>query len=597
MAEPWLKRFAREGLARMGIRNPRALLGGAVRRIARTSPIAKVIEGRGSPSHLPDWRAIIATDQALWREALAKIAAGPRILMASSIGGHPQFTVLESALNVSLTLRGACVDTLLCDAAVPACQRAKIAGIAPAALVRGELDRVFCDGCIATGELVFTIPGLERLATSRFLTEAERVRAQEIASTVPADAIGSYELDGVPIGEHAKAGALRYYGIGDLSLEPDGEGVLRRYLEASLLTAFAVRNLLAERTYDTVVTNHGIYTPHGIVNTVARAKGIRTACWNLAYRKQCAIFSHGDTYHHTLLNEPTSEWESFPWSETHEADIVAYLNSRRHGKRDWIWFNRDADEDMVGFARATGIDWSRPVIGMLTNVVWDAQLHYPANAFPTMLDWVHETVRYFAGRPDLQLLIRVHPGELAPPGGNTVSRQPAVEEIRKAFPELPKNIFIIPPESGISTYAAMGRCDSVIIYGTKTGVELTSVGIPVIVAGEAWIRNKGLTLDATSVEQYRQILGTLPLGRRMDEATVARARRYAYHFFFRRMIPLPFLQHRADRWPPFTIEAPEGLREFLPGRHPGLDALCDGILKGSPFVYRAEEFGLHDQAE
>ncbi len=34
-------------------------------------------------------------------------------------------------------------------------------------------------------------------------------------------------------------------------------------------------------------------------------------------------------------------------------------------------------------------------------------------------------------------------------------------------------------------------CDAVLIYGTKTGVELSSRGIPVVVAGEAWVRGKG----------------------------------------------------------------------------------------------------------
>jgi hypothetical protein len=57
----------------------------------------------------------------------------------------------------------------------------------------------------------------------------------------------------------------------------------------------------------------------------------------------------------------------------------------------------------------------------------------------------------------------------------------------------------------------MLECNAVIIYGTKTGVELTSMGRPVIVAGEAWIRNKGLTLDATSRDNYFHILDGLPL--------------------------------------------------------------------------------------
>ena len=61
-----------------------------------------------------------------------------------------------------------------------------------------------------------------------------------------------------------------------------------------------------------------------------------------------------------------------------------------------------------------------------------------------------------------------------------------MEEIRRAYPQLPANVFDIPPESNSSTYAAMYQCDAVIVYGTKTGVELSSMGIPVVVAGEAW---------------------------------------------------------------------------------------------------------------
>ena len=124
-----------------------------------------------------------------------------------------------------------------------------------------------------------------------------------------------------------------------------------------------------------------------------------------------------------------------------------------------------------------------------------------------MLDWLVQTCRYFATRPDLQLLVRVHPAEIS---GFPPSRQPILGELRKHVPVLAPNIHVVPPESGLSTYALMSLCNSAIIYGTKMGVELTSVGLPVIVAGEAWIRNKGLTHDATTPEEYFRILERLP---------------------------------------------------------------------------------------
>ena len=46
---------------------------------------------------------------------------------------------------------------------------------------------------------------------------------------------------------------------------------------------------------------------------------------------------------------------------------------------------------------------------MLTNVLWDAQLHYPANAFENMLEWIFSTINYFIEKSDIQLLLECIP--------------------------------------------------------------------------------------------------------------------------------------------------------------------------------------------
>jgi hypothetical protein len=286
------------------------------------------------------------------------------------------------------------------------------------------------------------------------------------------------------------------------------------------------------------------------------------------------------------MAEPVSAWEHLPWNADRERQTMDYLTSRRRSGRDWVAFQtKNPEENLTNILGSLGVGSDRPVIGMLTNVAWDAQLHYPANAFPDMLTWVTQTIAYFAKRPDLQLVIRVHPAEIS---GGIMSKQPVVAEIARAFPMTPDNVFIIPPESRMSTQAAMEACDAVIIYGTKTGVELTSLGVPVIVAGEAWIRNKGITHDVTSASDYFRVLDSLPFGKRMDQDAITRARKYAYHFFFRRMIPLPYFAPTGMKEPTFLVDVPT-LEDLLPGRSRGLDLVCDGILKGTSFVYPAED--------
>jgi hypothetical protein len=533
----------------------------------------------------PDWRPILRRSAEAWDRAIHDARSGPRVLIATAVGGHLPSTTLESLLAVALTLRGAHVQLLLCDERLPACLRSHVTAVSSdEAFVRDGPQASTCILCYSSGAALYETLGLEVRTLGGLLTEGESDRAHELASSIPVAEIPSCQLDRLAIGEHALAGALRFYARGTL----DGgasDAVLRRYLEAALLTAYSSRRLLAREGFDVACFNHGIYIPHGIIGEVARHTGVRVVNWNPAYRRQTFIFSHGDTYHHTLMNEPTSEWEHLPWSPDREAELMSYLRSRWQGSQDWIKFNANPEESKVAIARALGIDFSKSTIGLLTNVIWDAQLHYRANAFPNMMDWLLRTIAYIARRPDLQLLIRVHPAEVT---GAVPSQQPVVNEIRAHFPTLPVNVFVIPPESPISTYVSMMQCNAVVIYGTKTGVELTSEGIPIIVCGEAWIRNKGLTADASSPEEYYDLLDKLPAEGRLPPETVARARRYAYHFFFRRMIPLTtvapttgFTARRVN----YRVDVRD-LDELRPGRDEGLDVICDGILNASPFVYR-----------
>jgi hypothetical protein len=547
--------------------------------------VVNKVLGQRDP-RINDWGSILKGARS-WSDALAKNATGPKVLMATNVTGIAAASILESVLAVALKLRGAKVDVVVCDKALPACQLAHLGGgTTVETLIKGELHAGPCKICEHVGRGNFEGLGLTIHRLGKLVTEDERKTAGMLARTIPIEEIRSFKVEAAVVGEHAYAGALRFYARGSLDGEPDGELILRRYFEASLLTAYAFIKLIHEGDYDVACFHHGIYVPQGVVGEICRTNGVRVVNWNPSYRTNTFIFSHGDTYHHTLLDEPVGEWEYIPWDAEKEKAIMSYLKSRWHGTEDWIWFHEKPDEDFGKYVNDAGIDLLKPLIGMLTNVVWDAQLHYPANAFPDILAWVRETIRYFERRPDLQLLIRIHPAEIR---GTLPSRQALNEEIMKMFPRLPGNVFVIKPESPVSTYAALEACDSAIIYGTKMGVELTSMGIPVVVAGEAWIRNKGVTMDASSVDEYFALLDKLPIGSRLDKDTVQRARKYAYHFFFRRMIPLPFMvEHKK---PGFTLNI-ESLDEIFPERYPGLDVICDGIMKGTPFVYPAERYGI-----
>ncbi|MBI4699331.1 MAG: capsule biosynthesis protein [Nitrospirae bacterium] len=537
-----------------------------------------------SKNYLPKWSRLLANDEKLWKSKLESSGKRPKILIATAVGFQIHSINIESLLAVALTLRGADVHILLCDSALPACFTSHVTKCRNwnTAIVNG-LSKEYCRYCFPPAHKMYRSLGLPIHFLGNFIKPKEMIKADLLSADVPTAEINNYLLDGVAVGEHAAAGALRFYSRGSFDGEPYAEPVLRQYLKSSIITTFAMRRLLGEFQYDCAVFSHGIYVPHGLIGEVCRKEGVRVVNWNPGYRKKSFIFSHHNTYHKTMMDEPVDKWINIVWDKRLESNLVNYLKSRWTGKEDWIWFSdASAESDPAKIIKILGIDKSKPSVGLLTNVVWDAQLHYPQNVFANMLEWLFETIVYFKKRQDLQLIIRIHPAEIK---GAIPSRQKVLNEIRKAFGQIPGNVFIIPPESRISTYAAMSICDSVIIYGTKMGTELTNMGIPVIVAGEAWIRNKGLTIDVSSKEDYFRLLEKLPLRNPLDKLTIERARKYAFHFFFRRMIPLEFVKPGSKAL--FKIKLSE-LRELMPGSSKGLDVICDGILSGSDFIYPEE---------
>lgn len=534
---------------------------------------------------LPHWQVLRSPGASEWIKASAA-ASKPKVLVASSVGAHMAANTLDSLLAVALTLRGARVQGLLCDRALPACVACEVswwpdhehfAAYGP--------ERTLCGPCFRPANSMWSRLGLEMQLIGRYASAAERDWAWSLSQRVAENEIDKFEYAGVRVGMHARATALRYFAIGNFEHEPDALTVRRRFLAAALFATTALDRLFTQERYDVCVAHHGVYIPQGVLVDLARKHGTRIVTWNIAYRSGSFIFSHDDTYHFTLMQEPTKVWDALPWNPRLQQALDNYMISRAVGSQDWVSYHDGSGQSVSELSSKFGIDFTRPTITAFTNVSWDAQIFYPSQAFPTMLGWLVETVGYFASRPDLQLVIRVHPAEVLNP---LKSRERVVDQLANIFPELPSNVFVIPPTESANSYAMARASNAAIIYGTKMGVELAYMGIPTIVAGESWARNKGLTLDANNRNEYFALLDRLPFEQALDEPTKLRASRFAFHFFFRRMVPLDFLTPRKGSWPPFELKV--GSLDILkPGRSAGLDVICDGILRNAPFIYPAEE--------
>ena len=543
-----------------------------------------MIEGstKNETSAYIDWEDVLSSDKELWEDSKRRAEEGPRVLLPSSIGSHRSVVTLDGLLAVALTLKGAKVEFLLCDGQLPGCEvdiyETNIHDLDK--FSQEGNSKSLCKDCFKKGYDTYLGLGLTVHRYSDFLSEEEIKKSKEMAAELKREEIRSYLCDGIRVGEQSYAGVMRFLIKGSVDETPAMDKVLRRYVEGGIRTKWVLDKVLEKNDYTSISFHHGIYVPQGVIGEVARKANVPVVNWSVAYKSQCFIFSHDNHYHLTKLLEPVSKWENIHWTEERANRIKDYLKSRINGSRDWVKYNENPRENKSEVEKELGVDFSKPCVALLTNVTWDAQIVYPSKAFPDMLEWIYETIEYFSTRKELQLIIRVHPAEIR---GTMLSRENAKNKIRERFEKIPDNVFIIGPESTISTYMLTDICNATLIYGTKTGVEIAAVGSQVIVAGEAWIKNKGISIDVSTREMYLEELDKLPYLEAMDSKKVERALKYAYDYFFRTIIKINSITPFMDK-PGYTVEK-LNLKGIEQGSDPGLDAVCRGILEKADFRY------------
>ncbi len=511
---------------------------------------------------------------------------GARVLMASAASPWDELKlVVESTLAAALRLRGADVGVLVCEQTLPACEITPWGNYDPppprdnGPNLSGFEKTEKCRGCTHQLHRLFAPIPVRRVSLKGHAAP-ERMAAfeRQVRGLHPSEFRG-FTYAGINVGEFAYATMLRITLRGTLEDDPATTLMYRRYLMSILYLIAVLERLFDSEKPERIVVCDGVYAMMGTLSQFAERRGVPAFVWGLPLRKQTLWLTRGDSVYRKLLAEPASVLDEFELTPERERLIDEYLAGKRLGGKDYIAYHAKSVEDERAIRSELSLTDDRPIVALYTNVLWDAQIFYNGTAFAGMLEWLEATIRYYRERPDRVLVIRVHPAESR---GFTPSRQPIAEEIAKAFPTLPENVKVVTPDSKISSYALAELASAALIYGARMGWEVAALGTPLLVAGEAFSRGKGFSFDASTQEEYFALLDrahTLP---RNSDGVRHLAKKYGYHFLYRRMIDMPVLGP--------SLATPELLfkqiGELAPGRVPQLDLICRGILDAeTPFVW------------
>ena len=337
-------------------------------------------------------------------------------------------------------------------------------------------------------------------------------------------------------------------------------------IKRNTFAALAALEWMQTHKPDVVLIPNGLILEMGIIFRVARYLDIPAVTFEFNDQREQIWLAQNTSIMQQDTDYLVEARCSLPMTDEMYERLADLENARRgarvwgKSKRLWQYVSAQGAEQT---RKALGLD-ERPVILLAANVLGDS-LTLGRNIFAeSMSEWITRTVQYFAKRPDVQLVIRVHPGEKLVPQAKSMGTV-----VREALPELPSHIHVIGALDNVNTYDLIEIADLGLAYTTTVGVETAMNGIPVIVCGETHYRSRGFTINPSAWGEYffllEKMLSDLS-AYRLTEEQIAKAWNYAYRFFFEYPHPFPWrlmnFWDDLEIWPVQKVLGDEGMAQF-----------------------------------
>jgi hypothetical protein len=245
---------------------------------------------------------------------------------------------------------------------------------------------------------------------------------------------------------------------------------------------------------------------------VAKRLGIPVNTFEKFAFRFVRILNHGDNF--LAFDDLDRAWnlrgaagyETEPFYGRACGRAMRLLDERRgNSTRSWGWSLQTAPPQTAGATLvAHGLEEDASFVLVCPNVPYDAGYEGLRTIFPSMRDWLVETVRFLLERSKATVIVRAHPAEAAHWGGRERS-----EDTLRAARLQSERLVVMPAETRVNTYALMEACRFGVVFSSTTGLEMSMLGRPVLVGTHAYYTRRGFTVDATDRDDYFAQLGRL----------------------------------------------------------------------------------------
>jgi len=449
-----------------------------------------------------------------------------------------------------------------------------------------------CNTCVKRDNTFWSSLRLNPIKLASYISSDERREFSNKASDIVKTNWKEFSEEGYPVGFEA------WKAVVNNDLQAEISEVWRDRAEqlakSHIFNIFALQKAYSRvfQSYkpDCVFGNGGFYYFWGIVENYAIQHqvpyyryypvGLQPLCWNYAKNSAKNVY----------LDEAWDSWIQQDWDKSKTTRVHADLKERG--------LDLNLSLDKVNTIKnhvitRFNLNPDKPIILLLTGVIWDANTNVPSKIFKDMYDWLFKTIEWAANKPNCQFIIRVHPSENYVPAIAKDTRTLFLNELSKSNISVPDNVKIIKSEESVNTYDLMLASDMAVTYASTSGLEYACLGKPIIVLSDCHYTHKSFTVQPENVEDYFCYIANFqknsPTAQHFLD-TALLAIRYWYLYAFHGSMLTGHMWANYKNYSDLkrgidgvsAMMKPITYKDILPGANEYIDYICDSVLSGLP---------------
>ncbi|NOS81161.1 MAG: capsule biosynthesis protein [Nitrospira sp.] len=354
----------------------------------------------------------------------------------------------------------------------------------------GPLKAEVCNTCDRYKSIIRSRFDFKGHDLSSFITEEDNKVAESFVSSATRDNLLTLNFERLEVGRYALYSLLIKKKKSQLKFSDQEWDEYRTSLHTTVLAAIGGRRILDKEKPDILVVYNSLYSVNRVCVELAKASGIVPyflhAGGNFSNRLQTLILARDDWFAFTQRQiEYWREHSESPCGADELASVTDHFAELFQGRSAFV-YSAAPSRDYVDVRSFFGIGQGQRIL-LATMSSYDelfaAQLirvmpECQGILFPQQVDWIKAVSEFVSERPDLFLIIRVHPREF--PNKREGEKSEHASAMEEVFRELPPNVRVNWPADSLSLYDLAEEADVVLNAWSSAGKEMGLFGLPVV---------------------------------------------------------------------------------------------------------------------